>query len=104
MKKPYGIVFCNASNHDFECCDSGSGIRAIGNITPNFPDEELWLKHCQLHYHELGACKHQVELDKFPNLPIFFVANPPSMEIEIDKLDRIIDAKIKEYKDQSDAE
>jgi hypothetical protein len=75
MKKPFGIVFCNASDHDFENCNSGCGIRAVGNFTPDHPDEELWIKHCQLHYHPLGTCGHQVELSNFPRTPAFFIRN-----------------------------
>jgi hypothetical protein len=101
MKKPLVIVFCNATDHDFECCDSGSGIRVVGNVRPGFPDEELWIKHCQLHYRRLGECSHQVVLDRFPSTPAVFLGNSPDQEREIAKLDRIIDAKIQEHKDRT---
>ena len=82
QNKPLVVVYCKASDREFECCHSSSEIRAVANFSPKFPNEELWIKHCQLHYHKLGECKHQFPLDRLPRIPAFFVKKlrPPKEE------------------------
>lgn len=67
-----GVVFCRCSDSDFYKCQDMAMIRAIGNITPDFPNEKLYIKSCRLIQHSLGECENQTLLDKLPRLPIFF--------------------------------
>jgi hypothetical protein len=69
---PVGVVFCRHTNADFKACNDGSCVRAIGNITPEYPNEELWLKHCQAQEHPVGTCEHQTVLGRLPTVPIYF--------------------------------
>lgn len=69
MKSPIRVVFCCHTNCDFKACKDGSVIRAIGNLHPKFPDEELYFKHCKMNEHPLGTCEYQTPLDRFPMVP-----------------------------------
>lgn len=72
MKSPIAVVYCNCKNVEFDKCPDGSLIRAVGNITPDFPDEPLYIKHCKLAHKKQGECSCQVALDKFPRIPIYY--------------------------------
>lgn len=67
-----GVVFCRNTPEKFKDCPDCSLIRAIGNLSPDFPDEELYIKSCKLISNDLGECEHQCLLNKLPTLPIFF--------------------------------
>lgn len=72
MKPILGIVFCRCEDDNFDNCPNRSLIRAVGNVTPDFPDEPLFIKHCNLKNKEYGSCPSQIMLDRFPRTPIFF--------------------------------
>lgn len=72
MKYPLAIVYCTCKDEEFKECPDGSLIRAVGNISPDFPDESLYIKHCKLAYKKQGECSHQVTLDRIPRIPAYF--------------------------------
>jgi hypothetical protein len=72
-KVPLGVVYCRNEDCEFSACEDSSMIRAIGNFSPDFPDEELYLKNCKLIRHSLGECKHQVFLNRLPFVPVLFL-------------------------------
>lgn len=72
MKYPLAIVYCTCKDEEFKECPDGSLIRAVGNISPDFPDETLYIKHCKLAHKKQGECSHQVTLDRIPRIPAYF--------------------------------
>lgn len=88
--KPIRICFCKASLHDFERCEDGIGIRAIGNFNPEFKDEEIWIKSCGLHYKKQGECGYQIVLGHLPIAPIFYL---DQLKTNIDESELIEDAR-----------
>lgn len=72
MITPLVVVFCRNEDKLFCKCKDGSLIRAIGNMSPKYPDELLQIKHCTLIEHAFGECEHQIKLSKFPTLPAYF--------------------------------
>ena len=67
-----GVVFCRSDDNNFVACPDCIYLRAVGNLSPDYPNEELYLKACKLLSNPLGTCEHQLLLDRFPRVSAFF--------------------------------
>lgn len=72
MTDPIVVIYCTCKDAKFDECPDGSLIRAIGNITPEFPNESLHIKHCKLVHKKQGECTHQMALGWIPRIPVYY--------------------------------
>lgn len=67
-----GVVYCRNDHANFKACPDHHSLRVVGNISPKFPNEKLYLKTCKLINHDLGTCEHQFLHGRLPAIPKFF--------------------------------